>query len=66
MLDEFPAIDKFMEELERLKLAHKLLEELYYAIGNYEISRILNESPYTFTQNLSIRIDDFFGFDDSE
>jgi hypothetical protein len=68
MSDEFSAIDKFVEELERLKLAHKLLEELYYTIGNYNLKEILalKENPYGYRQNLSTRIDDYFGFDDSE
>lgn len=82
MLDSFPKLDELVDEIERLKTSHKLLEEIYYWYGPYgPASRISINKKWSRTtvdavqkscqkmempEELHRRMRDHFGFDDSE
>lgn len=51
-------ITKFLEEIESLQQAKDLLEKVYLEIGPYNRDKISEE--------LNRKINDYFGFDDSE
>lgn len=58
MFEEFEALDKVMEDINRLKKSHELLEKLWSAHGPYRDRDIPIE--------LWFKVCDHFGFDDSE
>ncbi len=60
-----PTVDKIVEELQRLQLAHELLDKVFLAIGPYpdlEIQKKLNQID----GKLWSKVKDYFNFDDSE
>jgi hypothetical protein len=54
---EFPTLEKAMEEYQKLLEAKKLLDDIYAEIGGY---------GRTVSDQLHMRLNDFYGFDDSE
>ena len=55
---KFDTIDKLLDDIERLKEGYKLLEDVYLEHGPYGQDPISDE--------LRNKINNFFGFDDSE
>lgn len=55
--DAFQAFDKFVEDLQKLREGARLLEEVYLHCGGYG-------GPMP--DELRHKINDYFGFDDSE
>lgn len=62
-------LDDLLDILNRAKEAEDLLRELYNVFDNYELNHIIEEKSKTnplIDKTLSIRLDNFFDFDDSE
>jgi hypothetical protein len=55
---QLETIDKFIDEINRLQKGYELLEQVYLEAGGY------GEDPMT--DELRNKINNFFGFDDSE
>ena len=55
---QMDTIDKLLDDIHRLQEGYKLLEEVYLEHGAYGEDPISDELRY--------KINDFFGFDDSE
>lgn len=55
---QMDTIDKFLDDIHRLQEGYKLLEEVYLEHGPYGVDPIPDKLRY--------KINDFFGFDDSE
>lgn len=58
MIDSFENLENLLEDINRLKQAYNLLEQVY-----------LEHCPYgtdPISDKLRYKINDFFGFDDSE
>ena len=55
---QLETIDKFIDEINRLQKGYELLEQVYLEAGGY------GEDPMT--DELRYKINNFFGFDDSE
>lgn len=54
----FETLEKTLEEINKLQEAYMLLEQVYLEHGPYGVDPISDELRY--------KINDFFGFDDSE
>jgi hypothetical protein len=55
---QLDTIDKAIDELNRLQVGYKLLQQVYLEAGGY------GEEPMT--DELRFKINNYFGFDDSE
>ena len=53
-----PSLDKCLEDIEKLKMAYKLLLEIYGEIGPYNSKKISDE--------MLVKMNNFFKFDDSK
>lgn len=58
MLKEFPNIEKFIEEINDLKEASRLLEKVWLEVCPYGIDKLSDKTRH--------EINDYFKFDDSE
>ena len=58
MFDNFPAIDKLFDEINRLKLALEILNDVWADIGPYNTGQV--------SQETLTKLHRFFNFDDSE
>lgn len=67
---EFKNLEALKDEIKYLEEAEELLHEIYFGLGPYGIHTILKEHKKDFfptdVDQLSIKLDNHFNFDDSE
>lgn len=67
---ELKNLEALKDEINHLEEAEELLHEIYFGLGPYEIRKVLQEHSKEFLPNhvgqLLVKLDNHFGFDDSE